>query len=249
MAPTVADYLLERLRAWDVQHVFATRVTGSTASWRPGAGRTTSRSSSRRGTRDGRLRGRRYAKFTGNIGVCMATSGPGAIHLLNGLYDASSTTSRSSRSSGRPAVAPWAFVPAGSRPAVAVQGRRSDYLQMVTVPSSCPTCWTGRSGRARRAARPPPSSSPQTSRNCPTPRRPTRSRWSRRPRRQLATTAPRRRIAKAAEILNAGRKWPSRRPGRARRAGRARAGRRATGGRSRQAPCSARTCCRTSCRT
>jgi pyruvate dehydrogenase (quinone) len=29
-----------------------------------------------------------HAKFTGDVGVCMATSGPGAIHLLNGLYDA-----------------------------------------------------------------------------------------------------------------------------------------------------------------
>src|SRR5436309_10612319 len=29
-----------------------------------------------------------YAKYTGQIGVCLATSGPGAIHLLNGLYDA-----------------------------------------------------------------------------------------------------------------------------------------------------------------
>ena len=29
-----------------------------------------------------------YAKFTGRLGVCIATSGPGAIHLLNGLYDA-----------------------------------------------------------------------------------------------------------------------------------------------------------------
>ena len=29
-----------------------------------------------------------HAKFTGNVGVCLATSGPGAIHLLNGLYDA-----------------------------------------------------------------------------------------------------------------------------------------------------------------
>src|SRR5690606_5898980 len=29
-----------------------------------------------------------HAKFTGETGVCMATSGPGAIHLLNGLYDA-----------------------------------------------------------------------------------------------------------------------------------------------------------------
>ena len=29
-----------------------------------------------------------HAKFTGEVGVCLATSGPGAIHLLNGLYDA-----------------------------------------------------------------------------------------------------------------------------------------------------------------
>ena len=29
-----------------------------------------------------------YAKFSGDVGVCVATSGPGAIHLLNGLYDA-----------------------------------------------------------------------------------------------------------------------------------------------------------------
>ena len=29
-----------------------------------------------------------HAKFTGEAGVCLATSGPGAVHLLNGLYDA-----------------------------------------------------------------------------------------------------------------------------------------------------------------
>src|SRR5215472_3944126 len=29
-----------------------------------------------------------YAKFTGRLGVCVATSGPGGVHLLNGLYDA-----------------------------------------------------------------------------------------------------------------------------------------------------------------
>src|SRR5918998_865722 len=29
-----------------------------------------------------------YAKFTGRLGVCMATSGPGGVHLANGLYDA-----------------------------------------------------------------------------------------------------------------------------------------------------------------
>jgi thiamine pyrophosphate-dependent acetolactate synthase large subunit-like protein len=30
-----------------------------------------------------------YAKYTGRLGVCMATTGPGAVHLMNGLYDAS----------------------------------------------------------------------------------------------------------------------------------------------------------------
>src|SRR5438105_15878042 len=29
-----------------------------------------------------------YAKYTGKLGVCLSTSGPGGIHLLNGLYDA-----------------------------------------------------------------------------------------------------------------------------------------------------------------
>src|SRR5437867_7136856 len=29
-----------------------------------------------------------YAKYTGKLGCCLATSGPGGIHLLNGLYDA-----------------------------------------------------------------------------------------------------------------------------------------------------------------
>src|SRR6185503_14885568 len=38
-----------------------------------------------------------YAKYTGRLGVCLATSGPGAIHLLNGLYDA--------RMDGAPVVA------------------------------------------------------------------------------------------------------------------------------------------------
>src|SRR5437868_9304298 len=31
-----------------------------------------------------------YAKFSGRLGVCLATTGPGAVHLLNGLYDAKS---------------------------------------------------------------------------------------------------------------------------------------------------------------
>ena len=35
-----------------------------------------------------------YAKYTGKLGACLATSGPGAIHLLNGLYDAKACKSR-----------------------------------------------------------------------------------------------------------------------------------------------------------
>jgi pyruvate dehydrogenase (quinone) len=89
MAPTVADYLLERLRDWDVRHVFAYAgdgINGILAAW------------GRAGNKPQFVQARHeemaafeavgYAKFTGQVGVCMATSGPGAIHLLNGLYDA-----------------------------------------------------------------------------------------------------------------------------------------------------------------
>ena len=49
----------------------------------------TSSASSRCGTKRPRLlRPVGYAKYTGRLGVCCATSGPGGIHLLNGLYDA-----------------------------------------------------------------------------------------------------------------------------------------------------------------
>ena len=36
----------------------------------------------------GALAASSYAKLTGNLGVCLSIAGPGAIHLLNGLYDA-----------------------------------------------------------------------------------------------------------------------------------------------------------------
>src|SRR5215218_6156843 len=88
MAPTVGQFLLERLADWGVKRVYGY----------PGDGI------------DGILGGfhevgeieftqvrheeiasfaaTAHAKFTGEVGVCLATSGPGAIHLLNGLYDA-----------------------------------------------------------------------------------------------------------------------------------------------------------------
>jgi pyruvate dehydrogenase (quinone) len=43
-----------------------------------------------------------HAKFTGEVGVCMATSGPGAIHLLNGLYDAKLDHQPVQGAAGRP---------------------------------------------------------------------------------------------------------------------------------------------------
>ena len=67
-----------------------------------------------------------HAKFTGEVGVCMATSGPGAIHLLNGLYDA--------KMDHQPVVAivgqqaqhgARRRLPAGGRPDLALQGRRA----------------------------------------------------------------------------------------------------------------------------
>src|ERR1700753_774941 len=89
MAPTVGDYLLERLRAWDVQHVFGypgDGINGILAAW----GRADNKPQfvQARHEEMAAFEAVGYAKFTGKLGVCAATSGPGAIHLLNGLYDA-----------------------------------------------------------------------------------------------------------------------------------------------------------------
>src|SRR6478752_9408483 len=89
MAITVADRLLERLREWGVEHVFGYPGDGingilgafSRAGDRP-------RFIQARHEEMSALQAVGYAKFSGRPAVCMATSGPGAIHLLNGLYDA-----------------------------------------------------------------------------------------------------------------------------------------------------------------
>src|SRR5437762_11764663 len=89
MAPTVADYLLERLRAWDVRHIFAYAgdgINGILAAW--GRADNEPQFVQARHEEMAAFEAVGYAKFTGRVGVCMATSGPGAIHLLNGLYDA-----------------------------------------------------------------------------------------------------------------------------------------------------------------
>src|SRR5436853_1529332 len=89
MAATVADYLLERLRAWGVDHVFADAgdgINGILAAW--GRAENKPKFVQSRHEEMSAFSAVGYAKFSGRVGICMATSGPGAIHLLNGLYDA-----------------------------------------------------------------------------------------------------------------------------------------------------------------
>src|SRR4051794_4631460 len=91
---TVSDHLLQRLEAWNVRRIFLY----------PGDGINGIMGALRRVTEGGGgerfdvvqaaheelagLMATAHAKFTGEVGVCLATSGPGAIHMLNGLYDA-----------------------------------------------------------------------------------------------------------------------------------------------------------------
>jgi pyruvate dehydrogenase (quinone) len=136
----VADYILERLRAWDVRHVFAypgDGINGILGAW----GRAENRPMfvQARHEEVSAFEAVGYAKFTGRVGVCMATSGPGAIHLLNGLYDA--------KLDHVPVVA---IVGQTNRSAMGGSYQQevdllslykdvaSDYVQMVTVPEQLP---------------------------------------------------------------------------------------------------------------
>src|SRR5689334_20235629 len=89
MSMTTADLLIESLMDWDVDVIFGL----------PGDGINGIMEALR--TRQERIRFIQvrheesaafmacgYAKFTGKLGVCLATSGPGGLHLLTGLYDA-----------------------------------------------------------------------------------------------------------------------------------------------------------------
>ena len=89
MAETVADYLLQRLRDWGVDQVFGypgDGINGIVAAF--GKADNEPRFVQARHEEMAAFQAVGYAKFSGRPGVCMATSGPGAIHLLNGLYDA-----------------------------------------------------------------------------------------------------------------------------------------------------------------
>jgi len=89
MSTTVADHILERLRAWGVEHVFGypgDGINGLLAAW--GRAENRPRFVQSRHEEMSAFQAVGYAKFSGRVGVCAATCGPGAIHLLNGLYDA-----------------------------------------------------------------------------------------------------------------------------------------------------------------
>jgi len=89
MAHTVADHILARLREWGAEQVFAypgDGINGLVAAFGTAGDRP--RFIQSRHEEMSALTAVGYAKFSGRVGVCMATSGPGAIHLLNGLYDA-----------------------------------------------------------------------------------------------------------------------------------------------------------------
>ncbi len=89
MAELVSDYLLRRLREWGVGKVFSYAgdgINGILAAWQRAGD--DPRFIQARHEELAAFEAVGYAKFSGETGVCIATGGPGAVHLLNGLYDA-----------------------------------------------------------------------------------------------------------------------------------------------------------------
>jgi pyruvate dehydrogenase (quinone) len=85
----VSDLLLERLREWGVHRIFGypgDGINGILGAF--GRAENDPEFVQVRHEEMAALMACGHAKFTGDVGVCLATSGPGAIHLLNGLYDA-----------------------------------------------------------------------------------------------------------------------------------------------------------------
>ena len=86
---TVSDFLVQRLHQWDVRHIFGYPGDGIN-----GVFGAMNRADGKIGFVQARheemaaFMASAYAKFSGRLGVCIATSGPGASHLITGLYDA-----------------------------------------------------------------------------------------------------------------------------------------------------------------
>jgi len=85
---TVSDLVVERLSAWGVERVFG--YSGDGIDGVMGALRRAGRPAfvQARHEEAAAFMAVGHAKYTGGVGVCLSTQGPGAVHLLNGLYDA-----------------------------------------------------------------------------------------------------------------------------------------------------------------
>lgn len=89
MSQTVSDFIVQRLHQWGVRHLFGYPGDGIN-----GVFGALQRAEGKIGFVQARheemaaFMATAYAKFSGQIGVCIATSGPGASHLITGLYDA-----------------------------------------------------------------------------------------------------------------------------------------------------------------
>ena len=89
MAISVGQYVMQRMQEWGVERIYAypgDGINGLLAGQRKNENKP--RFIQARHEELAAFMASAHAKFTGTVGVCMATSGPGAIHLLNGLYDA-----------------------------------------------------------------------------------------------------------------------------------------------------------------
>ena len=86
---SVADYTLNRLKEWGIERIFGypgDGINGFLGAFDRADGEPELIQA--RHEEMAAFMAAAHAKFTGDVGVCIATSGPGAIHLLNGLYDA-----------------------------------------------------------------------------------------------------------------------------------------------------------------
>src|SRR2546421_1828754 len=89
MSETVGDFIVHRLSEWGINRIYGypgDGINGLTAALRKAGDQP--RFIQARHEEMAAFMACAHAKFTGEVGVCLATSGPGAIHLLNGLYDA-----------------------------------------------------------------------------------------------------------------------------------------------------------------
>jgi pyruvate dehydrogenase (quinone) len=89
MSETVSDFIVDRLHAWGVRKIFGypgDGINGMFGALNRANGKIEFIQA--RHEEMAAFMATAYAKFSGGLGVCIATSGPGATHLITGMYDA-----------------------------------------------------------------------------------------------------------------------------------------------------------------